>query len=151
MRLIVFIIFFTSCINTKINPAIESECNYNYIENNLFSKIISLRRGACFGKCPIYLINIFSDRSAVYHGEKFVEKIGTVNFQISLKEVNLILEKANEINYCQMENEYFERITDLPNTNIEIFDKKIKDYYGAPKELKELERLIDQICLKYIK
>ena len=25
------------------------------------------------------------------------------------------------------------------------------DYYGSPKELKELEKLIDNICFKYIK
>ncbi len=50
-----------------------------------------------------------------------------------------------------MESEYTEMITDLPTTHIRIFDKKITDYYGAPKELKELEKLIDDICFKYIK
>ena len=50
-----------------------------------------------------------------------------------------------------LEDEYFEHISDLPRTYIQIFDKKILDYYGAPEELKELEVLIDKICFKYIK
>ena len=89
--------------------------------------------------------------SGVYHGKNFVEKIGTVEFTLSEEEINSILQKANEINYCQLEDEYFEHISDLPRTYIQIFDKKILDYYGAPEELKELEALIDKICFKYIK
>jgi len=113
--------------------------------------IISLQRTACFGTCPIYFFRISSDMSGVYHGKNFVEKIGEIEFTLSEEEINSILQKANEINYCQLEDEYFERISDLPRTYIQIFDKKILDYYGAPKELKELEKLIDNICFKYIK
>ena len=113
--------------------------------------IISLQRTACFGTCPIYFFRISSDMSGVYHGKNFVEKIGEIEFTLSEEEINSILQKANEINYCQLEDEYFERISDLPRTYIQIFDKKVLDYYGAPKELKELEKLIDKICFKYIK
>ena len=79
------------------------------------------------------------------------KKVGKIEFKLSEKEINSILQKANEINYCQLEDEYSEQISDLPRTYIQIFDKKILDYYGAPKELKELEELIDKTCFKYIK
>ena len=46
-----------------------------------------------------------------------------------------------------MLNEYTEKITDLPTTYIQIKEKKIKDYYGAPKKLKDLEKLIEEIVL----
>ena len=127
----------------------NSLCNYK-IEDRKEKEIISINRGACYGTCPIYSFNIFSDMSAVYHGKNFVEKTGTIVFKLSEEEINSILQKANEINYCKMESEYTEMITDLPTTHIKIFDKKITDYYGAPKELKELEKLIDYICFKYI-
>ena len=143
--------FFGSCYITGISTQTDSLCDYKIEHNDEVKKIISINRGACFGTCPIYSINIFSDMSVVYEGKNFVEKIETVEFKLSEGEINSILQKANEINYCQLEDEYFEHISDLPRTYVQIFDKKILDYYGAPKELKELEELIDKICFKYIK
>jgi hypothetical protein len=49
-----------------------------------------------------------------------------------------------------MKDEYSEPISDLPTTFIQIKNKKIKDYVGAPKTLKNLEKLIDQIYLQTI-
>jgi len=147
-----YLLFFLgSCYITSIPTQKKSLCNYKIEQNNEVKKIISITRGACFGTCPIYSINIFSDMSVIYEGKRFVEKIATVEFKLSKKEIDSILQKANAINYCQLENEYFEHISDLPRTYVQIFDKKILDYYGAPKELKELEELIDKICFKYIK
>ena len=140
-----------SCYTTIISTQKNSLCDYKTKDIKEVKKIISINRGACFGTCPIYFISIFSDKSAIYHGKNFVEKIGKIEFKLSEEEINSILQKANKINYCQLEDEYFEHISDLPRTYVQIFDKKILDYYGAPKELKELEELIDEICFKYIK
>tara|TARA_B100000700_G_C14938138_1_gene805410 strand:+ start:111 stop:470 length:360 start_codon:yes stop_codon:yes gene_type:complete len=114
-------------------------------------EIISIDRGACFGTCPIYLISISSDMNGVYYGKQFVDITGKIKFKLSEEEIKSILKKANEIKFCELEDEYSENISDLPKTYIQIFDKKILDYYGAPKELKELEELIDKICFKHIK
>ena len=147
-----FLLFFLcSCYTTGISTQTNSICDYKIEDRKEVKEIISINRGACYGTCPIYSFSIFSDMSAVYHGKNFVEKTGTIEFKLSEEEINSILQKANEINYCKMESEYTEMITDLPTTHIRIFDKKITDYYGAPKELKELEKLIDNICFKYIK
>ena len=50
-----------------------------------------------------------------------------------------------------MKDEYSEPISDLPTTFIQIKDKKIRDYTGAPKTLKKLESLIDQLYEKAVK
>ena len=50
-----------------------------------------------------------------------------------------------------MKKEYSEPISDLPTTFIQIKDKKIRDYTGAPKTLKNLENLIDQLYQKAVK
>ena len=112
--------------------------------------IISLQRTACFGTCPIYKIEIYTDGSGIYTGTRFVKNIGISKFQLSKTDVNKILEFANRIGFSRMKNEYSEPITDLPTTYITIKNKKIKDYTGAPKELKKLEELIDQIYLQAV-
>ena len=113
--------------------------------------IISLQRTACFGTCPIYKIEIFSNGNGVYTGKRFVENIGVTKFSLSETQLNLILKKAEAIGFTSMKKEYSEPISDLPTTFIQIKDKKIKDYTGAPKTLKNLENLIDQLCQKAIK
>ena len=112
--------------------------------------IVSLQRTACFGTCPIYKIEIYTDGSGTYTGTRFVENIGVSKFQLSKSDVNKILEYAIKIGFSKLKDEYSEPITDLPTTFIQIKDKKIKDYTGAPKKLKNLENLIDKIYLQAI-
>ena len=113
--------------------------------------IISLQRTACFGTCPIYKIEIFSDGSGIYTGTRFVENIGVTKFSLSETQLNLILTKAEAIGFTNMKEEYSEPISDLSTTFIQIKDKKIRDYTGAPKTLKNLENLIDQLYQKAVK
>ena len=113
--------------------------------------IISLQRGACYGTCPIYRIEIYSDGSGIYTGTRFVEHIGLSIFNLSETELNLILSTAKEIGFSNMKNEYSEPISDLPTTFIQIKEKRIIDYIGAPKTLKNLENLIDKLSQKAIK
>ena len=107
--------------------------------------IISLERTACYGTCPIYKIEIFTDGTGVYTGIRFVENIGITKFHLPEDKINLILNHADSINFITLQDEYTERISDLPTTFIQIRDKRIRDYNGAPSKLKELELLIDQI------
>ena len=113
--------------------------------------IISLQRTACFGTCPIYKIEIFADGSGIYTGTRFVENIGVTKFSLSENQLNLILTQAETIGFRNMKEEYSEPISDLPTTFIQIKDKKIRDYTGAPKTLKNLEKLIDQMYQKAVK
>jgi len=131
----IFLVFLYSSCN------LSSSSTYG-IQKKL---IISLNKTACFGTCPVYKIKIYNNQSAIFEGVKFVEKEGSYNFKISKKEINTILNKAKKINFQKMEDEYTELITDLPTTYIMINNKQIKDYYGAPKELKELEEIIESI------
>lgn len=138
------------CIITCI---ITSSCviTENYRNTKNTQQIIELQRTACFGTCPIYRIQIFSDGTGIYNGKKFVENIGEIRFQISKEEIKNILEFAKRIKFSEMKDEYYEAISDLPTTYVTIKEKSIKDYVGSPKELRKLEELIDQICLKAIK
>jgi len=113
--------------------------------------IISLQRTACFGTCPIYKIEISSDGSGIYTGTRFVENIGVTKFNLSETQLNLILTQAEAIGFTNMKEEYSEPISDLPTTFIQIKDKRIRDYTGAPKTLKNLENLIDQLYQDAIK
>ena len=134
--LIIFIIILSSCKTTSIQ-----------ISNNQKKIIISLEKTACFGTCPILKIEIYNNGAVVYNGIKHVKWLGTYDFEIQPKEIQKILSKAKEIGFYNLENEYTERISDLPTTYIMINGKLIKDYFGAPKKLKDLENQIEKKIL----
>jgi len=108
---------------------------------------ISLEKTACFGTCPVFKIKIFKNGKGIFEGKKSVKKTGLIDFKLSQKEIQKILVKAENIKFSEMLDEYSEKITDLPTTYIQIKEKKIKDYFGAPKKLKDLETLIEEIVL----
>ena len=138
--LLVLILFISSCFNFTKQKELQSP-----------EKIISLEKTACFGRCPVFKIIIYNNGECLYNGIKFVKKSGKYNLKINKQEINKILSQAKEIGFDNLKNEYSERITDLPTTYIMINNKKIKDYYGAPSELKGLEKLIEEIILDKLK
>ena len=138
--LLVLILFISSCFNFTKQKELQSP-----------EKIISLEKTACFGRCPVFKIIIYNNGECLYNGIKFVKKSGKYNLKINKQEINKILSQAKKIGFDNLQNEYSERITDLPTTYIMINNKKIKDYYGAPSELKGLEKLIEEIILDKLK
>lgn len=108
--------------------------------------VISLRKTACFGSCPVYKLEIYDKGTVIYEGEKDVELKGKYRSEVSQKELENLIGEFEEKNFFQFEDEYTEHVTDLPTTYIYFQhngkSKKIKDYYGAPEELKKLEKLV---------
>ncbi|MGY8980188.1 MAG: DUF6438 domain-containing protein [Flavobacteriales bacterium] len=119
------------------------------VSSNL-EQIIYLQKTPCFGNCPEYEIVIFRNGEANYIGKRNVEVIGERSLSITEREIKKILSFAKKINFYLMEDEYSEKITDLPTTYIQIKNKKIIDYIGAPKELKKLEDKIENLIFKKI-
>jgi hypothetical protein len=118
---------------------------------------ITLERTACFGTCPVYAVTIDAQGNVVYNGSKFVRVTGRQTGHVAVSRVAAILERAERIRFFDLNDRYREirhpdgttsTVTDLPTTFVTIRRgdriKRVEDYYGGPKELGDLERLIDE-------
>jgi len=111
---------------------------------------IRLQRTACFGRCPIYVLTIYDGGYVEYLGEKWTDVEGKAYCQIDQKSITEIQNKAAEIGFFELNNNYDnEYITDLPSTittlrNNDEF-KTVVNRYEGPKKLKELEDYIDAV------
>jgi hypothetical protein len=129
--------------------------------------VITLRRGACYGTCPIYSLEVHGTGEVIYHGKEFVNVVGTRESKIAESVVLSLLDYAIRIGFFNMNDEYNTEIvgpivknglvyleeygiTDLPDYEVTIsignVKKKVRDYAGAPKELRKFEDLIDKVC-----
>lgn len=111
--------------------------------------IITFQKTACYGKCPVYSLEIFENGLINFIGEKNIDKIGKYKKIISKKEIKELINSFVNINFFDFKDEYTSRKTDLPTTYISFSYsgsyKKIRDYSDAPKELRKLEKLIENI------
>ena len=112
--------------------------------------VARIKKTPCFGKCPVFEIFLYSDGSATYKGKKNVEMVGEYEAQASEELIKLIQEKAEAINYFDLEDIYPANgrlIKDIPNTVTELMDKsgqkkQITNNHNAPQELQDFEQYL---------
>jgi len=166
LALITTSIFF-SCANTQntmTNTEIVSQEEVGEIhehadfdQSEMFSNIAqddslfaSIKRGYCFGTCPVYNMNIYNDGTVVLEGIKFLEPIGKHTITISKEKMMRFIHVAKDINYVNLEDNYDDKnVTDLPTAITSIvldgIRKQVRCRYRCPADLKAFEKLFDQL------
>ena len=113
---------------------------------------LKMQRTPCYGKCPSYVVEIFNNGKVSYLGKMFVDYIGQHESIISKADLDLIKTKINEINFFELKDKYDSPATDLPSTIFEVTlnkqSKKITNRHHGPPELKDLEKLVEEIVYK---
>ena len=111
--------------------------------------VISMKKTMCYGQCPVYEIEIYNDHTAKYIGEKNVDNVGEFIATLPEERYNTILQQFKNASFFEFEKEYRAAVSDLPTTYLffsyEGKSKKVMDYYGAPKSLKALEKMVVEL------
>ncbi len=113
-----------------------------------------MRRSPCYGTCPTYVAAIFSDGTAFFYGERFVEPLGYFQGRVSLEQLNGLIKLSYQNNFYNLAATYpidGRYIPDLPTTfihlNSGINQKTITDKGNAPDELDVLEEALHILLL----
>jgi hypothetical protein len=142
-RLALFIAVFLFICSCKSAPKNTGD------DNRFKNSMITMEKTACYGTCPVYSIIIYGNGKTVYEGKEHVKKTGKYEKQLSPQEISKLFNAFECANFFDFRSEYTEEVTDLPTTYLTFehrgFKKKITDYYGAPEELKKLEKLVEAI------
>lgn len=137
INLLVLLSFSFSCKSVNVN------------DNKSDSVIFTFRKTMCKGRCPVYYMEIFKSGKITYEGTKNIEKIGNYTKTIDSKKVDSLIEEFKKTKFCNFENEYASKKRDLPTTYITYICndtvKSVRDYDGAPNELKRLEKILENI------
>lgn len=125
---------------------------------------ISLERTACYGSCPVYKVTIQGDGTVTYEGTEWVRVTGKQTAHVDPEAVqNLITHFLND-NFFALRDSYTSNcdeaqggeeqtcwmVTDLPTQFLALQlgsrTKRVIDYFGAPDELRGLEREVDDLA-----
>jgi hypothetical protein len=118
------------------------------------SKIeISLRRTACFGACPSYLVTVTTE-GIKFEGQSYVVARGKHSDIVDVDEVFKLAQKFVASDFYSMDGKYRAGVTDSPTHVLSITidgqKKEVLDYVGSwvgmPAVITELEEEVDTLA-----
>ena len=112
--------------------------------------VASLQRSPCFGYCPTFKIELFSDGKAQYHGMAHVARVGNYTAKADAAFMKRIEDKALAIKYLSLSDKYPTgdiAVSDVPTITSYIRigkdGKRITNNYDPPKALTEFEQWLE--------
>ena len=110
------------------------------------SLFASIRKGYCYGTCPVYVMNIYNSGYVKLEGKANIDKVGVFATKLSYEQMKAFVDFAVEMNYMGLDDVYDNiHISDLPETNTSIViggeRKSIKRRYGFPKSIVTFEKM----------
>ncbi|MCB9303844.1 MAG: hypothetical protein H6566_24665 [Lewinellaceae bacterium] len=113
----------------------------------------SLKRTPCYGRCPVYEVQFFSNGEVVFKGERNIKRLGIFLAQAPDSTLQRLREEARLANFFALSDVYPENgdiIEDLPETITFFADgkrqKTITNYYNAPLALLRFEQFLDNVA-----
>lgn len=115
--------------------------------------LASLKRTPCYGRCPVYEIQFFSNGEAVFNGERNLRRLGIFLARVPESTLRQILEQAGQMDFFELKDEYpanSPAIPELPETitfvNNGKKQKTVINYYDAPLPLLRFEQFLDELA-----
>jgi len=76
---------------------------------------IALRRGPCFGTCPVYEVTLAADGTATWNGERFVDRTGRHEGQVDLNDYGRLSRFVARAGFFDWAPEFLANVSDLPD------------------------------------
>ncbi len=116
---------------TEVAEAVTADSSY---------LLIRLYKGSCYGKCPAYTLEVFSDGNAIITPRRFlpIDSVRTARWPI--EEILPAFEAAN---LDQLDREYMAPIADIPSFRLRFKDVEIRWNMSKPMVLQNLVALLD--------
>lgn len=142
------LLFMLAPCNASKKTTATAQTSEQKSANDPKTVMITYQRTVCFGKCPAFTLTINGEKKlATYKGEMNVDKIGEYEKKITEQELNTLIEAFEKYHFFELKDAYLTEATDHPSKyttyKIDGKTKKIEDRYGAPNDLKAIEKILD--------
>ncbi|MBS9766898.1 MAG: hypothetical protein KGV44_05095 [Flavobacteriaceae bacterium] len=108
--------------------------------------VFKIERTPCFGSCPVYTVELLSNKTIVYKGVKNVEPLGEKVVHLSDAQYQRFINEIEALPFADYKLEYGQNIRDVAFFYITCKGKKIKTTQGkVPKKLSEVIQKIEKI------
>jgi hypothetical protein len=113
---------------------------------------IDMQKTGCFGTCPAYSVTVKSNGWVYLNAERYLSRTGKFKKKMTKEETVTLFTAFSESKFFEFSDDYDGKMTDFPTTYVTYKigkrSKKIRDYYGSPDELKDLENRVHLIVVQ---
>lgn len=97
---------------------------------------VTLRRGPCRGFCPAYEVTLRADGSAVWNGDRFVDRIGRFHGQFDGSDFDRLARFIERSGFFEWDEEYSGGVSDIPDYELTVVggDQKKRVLQNATDE-----------------
>jgi len=141
-----FLCFIAACSsnkNTTKTDTAQAEVTDTSTDKTL---LLTVKRGACYGTCPIYDISIYSNGDMEYNGIRFVEMLGPHKLSLKADQLKQLNNTMGAIDWKSYPDKIPSMIADLPGSTLINHslnpEKSIWWNTDAPSELTDLRDLV---------
>lgn len=107
--------------------------------------VCSFTETRCLGQCAAYLLEVYANGNACYHGAYCVERLGRWLAPFTPSELEKLVHHFHTYDFFSLEDRYYQEIKDVPTAYLYFGteEKKGKDFYAAPASPKKPERKVE--------
>lgn len=117
---------------------------------NELTPLVSLKKGACFGRCPVYELQVYTNGIATFRGERFTDKMGLWIRQLNDGEFRSLKDQLDKTNLWQYAPSYPSRIPDAPMITITQYEddaqKTVSGKMNRPDPVLNLQDMLEKIA-----
>ena len=110
---------------------------------------IAMERGPCFGRCPVYRVELTDSGTVVYEGRGFVAERGRKEATIAAADVQALAKEIEAAGFFELRDNYPPAATDHPTvvTTVTIGgrSKRVEHDLSSSTAPASLEKLYDRI------
>lgn len=113
------------------------------VATDKLAPVIEMNKGACFGRCPVFALTIYSNGVASYRGERYTDRMGLYLKRLPKSEFQALLAAFKKADLWQYADVYRSQYPDLPAVSITYHEaersKSILGKETRPEAVIELE------------
>ena len=110
---------------------------------------LKMDKGACFGSCPVYSLEIDHQGNAIYDGKRFTEKVGMHKYKLSKDQFKQVTDQLTLMNFFALQDNFKSDVADLPTVTIahthKGLSKSITGKDTRPKRVLELQKILENL------
>ncbi|MFT6745981.1 MAG: hypothetical protein ACJAZ2_000319 [Glaciecola sp.] len=148
-------VILTACSSSKkashVDPVEQTKVDNAQNEEDNRVELLTFKRTSCYGRCPVYDLKIYADKTCEIDGKLFFIVEGKHDGELTQIQYDKIIKTINDIKYFTLNDVYDDRLVqDIAATFITVTmngkTKSIKSRYGSPKELRDFLTAIHELA-----
>ena len=138
-----------SCKSTKeaVTEEVKTKITEAGIVEDKGALLISYSRGTCYGRCPVYTIDVFEKSVMEFNGHSFTDKEGLWQKTMTAAQMAKVTAALETADFATLDTEYKSMIPDLPRATFEYHggeeSKTVTGKETLPEQIKPLQELLE--------